>query len=190
MAITIPPVKSCVGVLYLVNGKGAPQVHNGRLLQNLSNRIIVQHFTRKSNKTGPMIPELLTFYKSKPKNPPKRWFLLVDVRRTPNFNPLFCSVIQSKGTVIGSGACIGVRFKTSSTPTGEDVKNGKFLYAVDKNGKKMCTIDTTKPLPKRIVYMHWNWSIKGAQGAVLVPETSSRENLLEVRRNPETPITK
>jgi hypothetical protein len=188
MAITIPPLQSCVGVLYLVNGKGVPQVHNGKLLKNLNNTIVVQHFTRSSTKKGPMKPELLTFFKSKPKNPPKKWFLLLDVRRTPNFDPLFCSVTPSKGTVIGSGACIGVRFKTSTTQTGEDVKNGKFVYAVDKNGKRLCTIDTKKTLPERIVYMHWNWSKKGAKDAILVPETTSRSNILEVRRNPGTPI--
>lgn len=189
MAIQIPPVNSCVGVLYLVNGTGVPQVHNGKLLQNLSNSIVVQHFTREMGKKGPMKPERLTFFKTKPKNPPKRWFLLLDVKKTPNFNPLFCQIIPSKGSVIGSGACIGVRFKTTNTNTGEDVKNGKFLYTVNKNGKKTCTVDTSKPFPERIVYMHWNWSRRGAKGAVLVPETTSRNNLLEVRRNPGKPIS-
>jgi hypothetical protein len=74
--------------------------------------------------------------------------------------------------MIESGACIAVRFIEKGV---EDVKNGRFLYAI-KNGTRSCYVDP-KHLPDTIVYEHMN-----LVNGTFTSQIRKRTGIQEVRR--------
>ncbi|HET7559268.1 MAG TPA: hypothetical protein VFK80_04850 [Limnochordia bacterium] len=208
--------ESCVGVLYVGPQTSPPKpatlrlrVHNGRLkcafypglgwvdyvrLDQLPQRVCVVHWniTRPAPGSPPrMFSECRIFTQLK------------DIQRTPEATvdvvPAHRCPPSDRTDVIRLGSCIGVRFRTA---TGQDVKNGKFLYAI-KNGQVVCEIRPgTANLPDEIFYMHWNNELTQAELAArgcacncsntgrtallpaMFPQIRRRTNLLEVRRTP------
>lgn len=162
---------ACVGILYL-NAQKQKKVHNGKLLSpktvdtaHLPKQVTIVHFTKVPNpKPTPnhkylMKRELLTL---KP----------LQMQKTPDLTPAKCKNSPPKAGLIEPGACIAVRFVENGV---EDVKNGKFLYAL-VNNKMTCYINPKKP-PSVIVYEHMNL-VKGA----FIPQTVTRTGVKEVRR--------
>lgn len=158
---------ACVGVLYL-NKASQVKVHNGKLVKpvnsdKLPNKVDIVHYTKMptGQKTVKMKRETLQLTP-------------LAIRKTPDYSPLSCRKAKKIKGLIESGACIAVRFADKNNK--EDVKNGKFLYAIDQKGKPSCYINLKK-LPKKIVYAHMN-----LVQDVFVPQLRERTKIREVRR--------
>lgn len=96
------------------------------------------------------------------------------ISKTPDQSPPSCKNAKKIKGLIESGACIAVRFAGKNNV--EDVKNGRFLYAIDQKDTLSCYINPTK-LPKKIVYMHMN-----LVQDVFEPQIRERTKIREVKR--------
>ncbi|RNB86627.1 hypothetical protein EDM59_10680 [Brevibacillus nitrificans] len=153
---------ACVGVLYK-NKNGQLRVHNGKLAQkeaSTSAQVVIRHVGNAVT----MKTENLTLSRAN----------VLAILKTPNFTPP-CS--PKKG-FIEAGACIAVQFKVG---TKTDVKNGKLLYGINKNGTVTCRINPNNP-PPTIVYAHYNLVSQGNGHQEFVAQIVTRKNVTKVKR--------
>ncbi|HLN64327.1 MAG TPA: hypothetical protein VK464_22640 [Symbiobacteriaceae bacterium] len=175
---------SCVGILYL-DAQGRPQVHNGRLLRARYGNTWVPYVetTRRPNAV-----EFRHWNIRRPANTPFLETRVVtrvrEVRRTPDLtpdSPRYCANFRGimPGNRILPGTCVGVWFREQGVT---DVKNGRYLYWRDRNGRPHCVI-TPGVIPYEVFYYHFIIGTNPQTGQPeLVPMIISRTGVRGVFR--------
>lgn len=167
----IKEVGSAVNVVY---GTTTICMHNGKLVEvsPQGQWIVIKHFNCPGKKK--LQEEFLGFFLNKKPSsgvktkPIKAWHHLIDMHRTPTFSPRFVGPAR-EGT-IGFGDFFGVLFTDANGNT--NCNNGRFLYAISKNGQVLSKISPKdKGIIKWVVYTHWNWSL----GAPLVSKACLKQ---------------
>ena len=155
-----PPPKqgSCVGVLYKSSKKNQEStfckqsgskyycVHNGKLVGQGDGYILVNHWFVDQT-TGTPKEETRKFWKNKC----PQYF---DIKTTPDGG---CpNNRKPKPNKIIPGQCIGIEISGANTPTGKDMKNGRYKNWVDTSDKPHCYLPISLPSNlKYIYYFHY-----------------------------------
>lgn len=163
---------TCMGVLYLDSKTNTIMVHNGRLKTmvpnpgKITNAVTIIHVPKTN-----LVPEELTITKP------------FAISRTPDFAPAPCKnqkPTPAKPSLIKSGTCFALTF----TANGEqDVKNGRFLYAITTNNKLTCSLPIDPKTHsitnniKKVVYMHMNEVQQGTGHLAFLPQIVERVNV-------------
>lgn len=154
-------IKAIGRAVNVVYGTTTICMHNGKLVEvsPQGEWVVIKHMTCPGKKK--LKEEFLGFYlKQKPTSgvttkPIAHWHTLLNMHRTPIFSPRFDGPGR-KGS-IRFGDFFGVLYIDPQGKT--DCNNGRFLYAIHKDGRVLSRVSPKdKDFIKWVYYIHWNWS--------------------------------
>ncbi|MGE5673272.1 MAG: hypothetical protein ACM3XM_05245 [Mycobacterium leprae] len=178
---------SCVGIYYMQGN--TIQVHNGRLIAARYGQTWLPYVDTAFGRSPDQV--LFAHWNINtttgiPFHERRLLDRIVEVRLTPDLpsnNPFYCGNFRGPGAPgeIRPGTCVGVWFRDDNGAL--DVKNGRYLFYRDANGRHHCVL-LEGATPHEIFYYHWIVE-RNAAGQItgLVPEIKSRTRVHGVFRN-------
>jgi hypothetical protein len=181
-------IGSCIGVLYTC-GKANPNsefctnkcgtrvycVHNGRLVKDTKEYILVNHYTLSG---GVPKEETRIFYK---KNHYPRVLSYKVTPDLPTTDAHYCASFRNPAsTQIVPPECVGIQIKN-------DIKNGRYLYWEEKSGKFHCVIPASGSGVYRVYYAHFPKPKcnPGNKKPVLAAELTCKDDVIRVLKTDE-----
>ncbi|MBL4931942.1 hypothetical protein [Clostridium paridis] len=186
-----PTIGSCIGVLYECGNKNPNTsfckecgstvycVHNGRLIADTKNYILVNHY--KLDSAGSPKEETRIFYKY------QRYPHVVDYKVTPDLpktDPRYCKDFRSKSIpgIIPSNA-VGIEFYKDPVKKIKDIKNGRYVFWLESDETRHCVINNANMSKVfRVYYYHYKKPSCNPSGGIprLEAELTCKDNVIWV----------
>lgn len=150
---------SCVGVFYR-DAQGGLQVHNGRLRGAHYGATFVPYVDTTVRPTAVYIAHWLysSAQQATREEMARRITRIDSVHLTPDLptnHPYYCANFRHipRDSRILPGDCVGVWYRMANGTN--DMKNGRYLYWIDFQGRRHCVLHPTDT-PAYVIYYHWN----------------------------------